>query len=390
MPKYICLLVVLLSVFSGNAQEIFLNELAPSVTNSQVDNYGEFEDWIELYNCTKHDINLAGWYLSDNPDKPLKWRIPSINPKKTTILAGDYLIFWADKDTLQGPEHLGFSLKKKGEYLFLYRPSKDGPVLEDSVKYGTVIADHSFGRCPDKSSEWTDFKHPTPGKQNICVADKKKKAKEIPLPAPPDPLQNSNIKAMHNQLLSEQDVDSPHRYERDGWGVRDGDVVVDAGAAEGFFALSVIDRARRVVLVESSPEWLSALQETFAPFPGKAVFVQRLITGEPGDSRITLDEIMRMEGGIDFVKADIEGGELAMLKGGSATLTQTGLRLAVAAYHRKDDAAVISGFLEQQDFVSSFSPRLILVEDFEDGRLALRHGICYAEKKSGIIPLCEQ
>ena len=199
-----------------------------------------------------------------------------------------------------------------------------------------------------------------------------------------------SIKAMHNQLLSEQDVDSPHRYERDGWGVRDGDVVVDAGAAEGFFALSVIDRARRVVLVESSPEWLSALQETFAPFPGKAVFVQRLITGEPGDSRITLDEIMRMEGGIDFVKADIEGGELAMLKGGSATLTQTGLRLAVAAYHRKDDAAVISGFLEQQDFVSSFSPRLILVEDFEDGRLALRHGICYAEKKSGIIPLCEQ
>ena len=196
MPKYICLLVVLLSVFSGNAQEIFLNELAPSVTNSQVDNYGEFEDWIELYNCTKHDINLAGWYLSDNPDKPLKWRIPSINPKKTTILAGDYLIFWADKDTLQGPEHLGFSLKKKGEYLFLYRPSKDGPVLEDSVKYGTVIADHSFGRCPDKSSEWTDFKHPTPGKQNICVADKKKKAKEIPLPAPPDPLQNSNIKAL--------------------------------------------------------------------------------------------------------------------------------------------------------------------------------------------------
>lgn len=198
-----------------------------------------------------------------------------------------------------------------------------------------------------------------------------------------------SIKAMHNQLLSEQDVDSPHLYERERWGVRDGDVVVDAGAAEGFFALSVIDRARRVVLVEASPEWLPALHATFAPFPGKAVFIQRLITGEPGDGRITLDEIMRMEGGIDFLKADIEGGEVAMLNGGSKTLAQPNLRLAVAAYHREDDATVISGCLERQGFATSFSPRLILVEDFEDGRLGLRRGICYAQKKSEIMPAPE-
>jgi hypothetical protein len=188
---------------------------------------------------------------------------------------------------------------------------------------------------------------------------------------------------MHNQLMSEQDAQSPHRYERDGWGVREGDVVVDAGAAEGFFALSVIDRSRRVVLVESSPEWLSALQATFSQFPDKAVFIQKLVAEAPGDNNITLDDIMRMEGRIDFVKADIEGAELAMLRGGENTLAQPSLRMAVAVYHHENDARAISGFLTKQGLETSFSQRLLLLEDFEDGRFELRPGICYAEKKTG-------
>ena len=193
-----------------------------------------------------------------------------------------------------------------------------------------------------------------------------------------------SIKAMHNQLLSEQDVDSPHRYERGGCEVRDGDVVVDAGAAEGFFALSVIERARRVVLVESSPEWLPALRATFEPFSDKAVFLQKLIADVTDDDHITLDEILRMEGRIDFVKADIEGGERSMLKGGAETLAQPDVRLAVAVYHREDDASMIGDCLTQQGYNVSHSPRRVLIEDFEDRQFSLRRGICYAEKRKPV------
>jgi hypothetical protein len=186
MFKWVCLILGLLPGFDGKAQGITLNELSASVVNSQVDNFGEFEDWIEVFNNSKSDVNLAGWYLSDNPAKPLKWRIPERDPKITTILAGSYLLLWADKDTLQGPDHLGFSLKKKGECIYLFRPSKDGPVLEDSVTYKPLSPDQSFGRCPERNNEWIVFKHPTPGKPNVCVAIKKKTGKEIPLPVPPD------------------------------------------------------------------------------------------------------------------------------------------------------------------------------------------------------------
>lgn len=199
-----------------------------------------------------------------------------------------------------------------------------------------------------------------------------------------------SIKAMHNQLLSEQDVDSPHRYERGGCEVRDGDVVVDAGAAEGFFALSVIDRARRVVLVESSPEWLPALRATFEPYPDKAVFLQKLIADVTDDDHITLDEILRMEGRIDFVKADIEGCEVSMLKGGAETLAQPDVRLAVAVYHRSDDAERIRDLLGEAGLTTSFSSRLLLLEDMNDGRFALRRGICCAAKNPEIMQMSGQ
>ena len=37
------------------------------------DNDGDFSDWIELYNSSNNPINLNGYYLSDNPEIPLKW-----------------------------------------------------------------------------------------------------------------------------------------------------------------------------------------------------------------------------------------------------------------------------------------------------------------------------
>ena len=37
------------------------------------DNDGDFSDWIELYNSSNNPINLNGYYLSDNPQIPLKW-----------------------------------------------------------------------------------------------------------------------------------------------------------------------------------------------------------------------------------------------------------------------------------------------------------------------------
>ena len=39
------------------------------------DEDGTNPDWIELLNTTAADVNLDGWWLSDDPAVPMKWRI---------------------------------------------------------------------------------------------------------------------------------------------------------------------------------------------------------------------------------------------------------------------------------------------------------------------------
>ena len=44
--------------------------MKPVASNESVvaDQDGEFDDWIELYNKSDQDVDLSGWYLSDNSD----------------------------------------------------------------------------------------------------------------------------------------------------------------------------------------------------------------------------------------------------------------------------------------------------------------------------------
>ena len=48
---------------------------------------GDSPDWIELYNAGTESVSLDGWYLSDDPEEPARWRIPDITsfspPAKT-------------------------------------------------------------------------------------------------------------------------------------------------------------------------------------------------------------------------------------------------------------------------------------------------------------------
>ena len=43
--------------------QIVINEYSAANYESHLDNYGEYEDWIELYNTTSTDIDLNGWFV---------------------------------------------------------------------------------------------------------------------------------------------------------------------------------------------------------------------------------------------------------------------------------------------------------------------------------------
>ncbi len=100
---------------------IVINEVLAMNSNSGLDpDFKQFSDWIELYNNSNNDIDISGYYLSDDPKNPKKWQIPS----NTTLQMGSYLTIWADKEDINKQAlHTNFSLNEKGETLILSNSS---------------------------------------------------------------------------------------------------------------------------------------------------------------------------------------------------------------------------------------------------------------------------
>jgi hypothetical protein len=159
----------------------------------------------------------------------------------------------------------------------------------------------------------------------------------------------------YNWLLVEQDSLSPHCYETAEFHVSEGDVVIDAGAAEGNFALSVIEKVKKIYLFEVDKAWIAALEATFVPWKEKVVIVNKYISDNNKKNGIALDTFFGNEK-IDFIKADIEGAEPQLLTGASTLLSrQTPMKITLCTYHRHNDAEVLNRMLIEKGFHTEFS-----------------------------------
>ena len=125
-----------------NTGDLVINEIMASNSATAADASGEFEDWIELYNNTNNYLSLNNLYLSDSYTNPLKWAFA----ENATIAPNDFLVIWADNDTLESGIHSNFKLSSTGERLIL--SYANGNVL-DSITFGAQISDFSFLRCPN-------------------------------------------------------------------------------------------------------------------------------------------------------------------------------------------------------------------------------------------------
>lgn len=171
---------------------------------------------------------------------------------------------------------------------------------------------------------------------------------------------DNTIRNYYNTLLQERDVNSPHCYESDAVQVQSGDVIADIGAAEGIFALSVIEKVKKVYLFEVLEEWVAALKMTFAPWKEKVVIVNKYVSGLTKNDFTTLDDYLN-DKEVNFIKADIEGSELDLLRGaGNILATRNNLRLAICTYHQDDHAESARKILESNGFFTEFSKGYIV------------------------------
>jgi hypothetical protein len=145
-------------------EAVVINEVMADNIVTFADNYGQFDDWVEIYNPLNYDVNLAGYFLSDNSENPRRWQVPSTFIDSVKIPAQGYLLFFADDDGSQGVLHTNFNLNNNTEFIGLYSP--DGLTRVDEIYWQHMDADTSLGRLTDGSPEWVNFIVTTPDFSN--------------------------------------------------------------------------------------------------------------------------------------------------------------------------------------------------------------------------------
>ncbi|MCA6361982.1 MAG: CotH kinase family protein [Bacteroidetes bacterium] len=154
---------IIVATTTPQAGEVVINEFVASNAAGAVNEAGNHEDWIELYNRTATPFSLSGLYLSDDAGNVFKSPLPDV-----IIPPYSYLIVWADGNASTAQyAHCNFKLSAAGEMIYL--SNANGNVL-DSVIFGAQTADVSFGRCPNGSGAFQSFNPPTFNALNTCPA----------------------------------------------------------------------------------------------------------------------------------------------------------------------------------------------------------------------------
>ncbi|MBF0252972.1 MAG: lamin tail domain-containing protein [Candidatus Omnitrophica bacterium] len=128
------------------------------------DEEGDTSDWVEIFNANEETVNLNGYGLSDDPEKPHKWSFPKIE-----IASGEYMIIYAsgkDKKDPAKPLHTNFKISEKDESICLSDVKKK---LIDKVDIDVLPKDVSFG-LKDETGKFVYFSSPTPGKANSAAS----------------------------------------------------------------------------------------------------------------------------------------------------------------------------------------------------------------------------
>ncbi|MBR5481288.1 MAG: CotH kinase family protein [Bacteroidaceae bacterium] len=138
--------VVINEVSAGNS--VFVNE------------YFDKNDWVELYNMTSEDIDLAGMYLSDELENPTKYRISAEGTETSTILpAHGTRIIWCDHQDTKSQLHAPFKLANGDGAAIILTAADES--WGDTLVYCAHDGMQTVGRFPDGGNQYYRMYRPS-------------------------------------------------------------------------------------------------------------------------------------------------------------------------------------------------------------------------------------
>ena len=190
------------------------------------------------------------------------------------------------------------------------------------------------------------------------------------------------IQRAYADLSREQDPESPHRYLSSRFDPGESDVVADIGAAEGNFSLSLIEKVKKIYLIEYNREWIKALEQTFEPWKNKVEIISRYVSDCDDEKHISLNALLKSHKDITFLKIDVDGNEQRVLNGAKVILESgISLKIALCTYHKNNDENEFTALLLKNGFtVTPSKGYMIHYYDKKMKPSYLRRGLIRAER----------
>jgi spore coat protein H len=145
---------------------LVINEHQALNTGQAVDDHGDEDPWIELYNRGEEAVALGNVCIGPDLRDPDGLQCFESDEE---VAPGEVLLLWADGEPEEGPEHLWFTLGEAGGEIGLFQlpegewnDDNQGQIL-DLAFYGEQVAGQSYGRLENGSEEWGEILSPTPG-----------------------------------------------------------------------------------------------------------------------------------------------------------------------------------------------------------------------------------
>lgn len=170
------------------------------------------------------------------------------------------------------------------------------------------------------------------------------------------------------QAIAEQLYDWHwHYYQIPQTKITSNDIVFDCGSAEGIFAFLNKRAAKHIYAFEPLPEYLEGLYKTFAGINNVSIIANALgdncceaylkkagiassITLEKTETKVEIDTIdhfcMTHDIKVSYIKADLEGYEMNLLRGATETIKEYRPKIAITTYHKANHARDICEFLK--------------------------------------------
>jgi hypothetical protein len=143
-------------------------------------------DWVEIYNPNPFEVVLGGYSLTDNINRPNKYRFPAA----ATLPAGGFIVVFlagqGDREAAEAsgielvlsPLHGDFGLSARQETIYLF--AGNGDRLVDRLEVVNLTADASSGRYPDGAPEYGPMYAPTPGSSNNPMGFEAARWRQLP------------------------------------------------------------------------------------------------------------------------------------------------------------------------------------------------------------------